>query len=89
VVAVDRFGAVFEEPMADTLMRMRVLQAGTNNDGSHQVGDEITVDAAHAELFELIGFAERLDAIHVTTVIDYRHAEAETDAARRNRRRTR
>ena len=68
---------------------MRVLVAGTTDDGSHQAGDVITVDEAHAALFALVGFAERIETLHVTTVTDYRHAEAETVGVRRSRRRTR
>jgi hypothetical protein len=72
--------------MAETLIRMRVLQAGTNDTGSHEVGDTITVDEPHAVLFELAGFAVRLEIVHVAAVSD---AEAKTDGARSNRRRTR
>jgi hypothetical protein len=46
---------------ADASIAMRVLQTGTNDTGSHQVGDTIVVDAAHAELFEMAGFAERVE----------------------------
>lgn len=74
--------------MAAQLVRMRVLVAGTNDTGSHQVGDVIEVDEPHAALLALVGFAERIEAVHVTTVTEYQHAEAEpVTGARRVRRR--
>lgn len=72
--------------MAEILIRMRALQRGTNDSGTHEIGDVFTVDEPHAVLFELAGFAVRLETVHVAAVS---HAEANTDGARSNRRRLR
>lgn len=63
-------------PMTDERVRMRVLQRGTNDTGTHEVGDEIVVDAVHAAMFEIAGFA-----VPVATV-----TEAADPAADRRRR---
>jgi hypothetical protein len=67
--------------MTDVLVAMRVIRPGTNDTGYHPVGDVITVDAAHAAVFEEAGFAERLEAVT--------DAAAETPGARRRPPRTR
>ena len=67
--------------MADDLVRMRVIRAGGNNSGYLRIGDVIAVDAAHAAMFEIVGFAERLEAVT--------DAETETPGVRRNRRQRR
>ena len=71
--------------MAETLVRMRALERGTNDSGTHEIGDVFTVDEPHAVLLELAGFAERIETMRVAVVTD---VEGTADV-RRNRRRTR
>jgi hypothetical protein len=68
--------------MAETRIQMRVLVAGTNDTGTHAVGDVITVDEAHAALFALVGFAARLE----TSPVPPTTASARTAVVRRSRR---